>query len=87
MSSAYFERLIQARPGERLQHLLVRHWIAAGLGVAAELGIADLLADGPRRAASWPSQPAATHRALYRLLRTLTSVGLFSEVNPERLAQ
>jgi len=82
MSDAYFQQLSQAAPGARLQHLITGYWVSAAIGVAAELGLADLLADGPHSstdlAAATGSQPAA----LFRLLRTLASVGLFAEVEP-----
>jgi len=56
--------------------------LTQALHVAAKLGIADLLKDGPR-----PSDDVAratnTHpRSLYRLLRALASVGVFEEVEP-----
>lgn len=59
--------------------------IAAGyqrscaLAVAAELGIADLLRDGPRLVADL-AQATGTHEpTLYRLLRALASIGVFHE--------
>ena len=48
MPQTYFEWLSQASPSVQLQQLISGHWIAQAIGVAAELGIADLLADGPR---------------------------------------
>lgn len=56
------------------------------LYVMAELGIADLLADGPQSA---DDLAAATHchaGSLYRLLRALASVGILREVDPRRFA-
>ncbi len=49
------------------------------LAVASELGIADLLADGPRAIADL-AQATGTHEpTLYRLLRALASLGVFHE--------
>ena len=48
MGDAYFEWLSQAPPVAQVNHLISGGWIAQAIGVAAELGIADLLADGPR---------------------------------------
>ena len=48
MTQTYFEWLSQASPSVQLQQMISGHWIAQAIGIAAELGIADLLADGPR---------------------------------------
>jgi O-methyltransferase domain/Dimerisation domain len=79
----YFERLRQAPPGVRLNHLLAGAWVAQAIGVAAELGIADLLADGPKSSADLAQATGSHARALYRLLRALAGVGIFSEAAPE----
>jgi hypothetical protein len=47
--------------------------------VAAELGIADLLASGPRSIAHLSAATGADAQALYRVLRALASRGLFRE--------
>jgi ubiquinone/menaquinone biosynthesis C-methylase UbiE len=52
--------------------------------VAATLGIADLLKDGPRDASDLASAASAHPRALYRLLRALASLGIFAETNDGR---
>src|SRR5947209_196762 len=49
------------------------------LYLAAKMGLADLLADEPKSAAEL-SGPTGTHeRALHRLMRTLSSLGVFTE--------
>src|SRR5262245_60708208 len=54
--------------------------ITTSLSLAAEMGIADLLADGPRSSAEL-AQATSTHpQALYRLLRLLCSVGVLTSV-------
>jgi hypothetical protein len=53
---------------------------AAALYSAAKLGIADLLAAGPKSVAELAAEAGAQEDALYRLLRALSSVGVFSEV-------
>lgn len=50
------------------------------ISVAAELGIADLLADGPRDADDLAGASGAHPRSLYRLLRGLSGLGVFAEV-------
>jgi hypothetical protein len=49
------------------------------LYVAAKLGLADLLADGPRSAAQLATETGTDAHALRRLLRFLASKGLFAE--------
>jgi SAM-dependent methyltransferase len=47
--------------------------------VAAKLGIADHLQDGPKSSAQLAELVEADPRALYRLLRSLASLGIFAE--------
>jgi O-methyltransferase domain len=47
--------------------------------VAAQLGVADLLAPGPRSIADLSAATGTDGQSLYRLLRALTSRGLFRE--------
>src|SRR3982751_1947190 len=54
------------------------------LSVFAELGIADLLADGPKSAEDL-AQATGTHApSLNRLLRTLAGLNVLSETGPGR---
>jgi hypothetical protein len=50
------------------------------------LGLADLLADGPHASMDLATATGSHPAALYRLLRTLASVGLFTEVEPGHFA-
>ena len=61
--------------------------ITTALSVATELGIADLLADGPRSSAELAQAASAHPRSLYRILRLLCSVGVFTEIRPDSFAQ
>jgi hypothetical protein len=54
-------------------------WITQGLSVAAELGIADLLAEQPCTAQELANKCGADAGALYRVLRALAAVGVFAE--------
>src|SRR5262245_58622532 len=56
------------------------------IGVAAELGIADLLEDGPRSCEELATASGTHAPSLYRLLRALASVGVFVEVGERRFA-
>lgn len=60
--------------------------ISRALSLAAELGLADLLANGPRDTEQL-AQATSTHaRSLYRMLRLLSSVGVFTEARPGQFA-
>src|SRR5207244_399060 len=54
------------------------------LSIAARLGIADLLADGPRTAAALAEQTSTHPRSLYRFMRAVTVFGIFAELDDER---
>ncbi|HJQ26988.1 MAG TPA: methyltransferase [Blastocatellia bacterium] len=56
--------------------------IAQALFVAARLGIADHLADGPLPVSELAARTQTHERSLYRILRSLASVGVFAESNP-----
>jgi hypothetical protein len=61
--------------------------ITTSLALAAELGIADLLADGPRSSEEL-AQATSTHpRSLYRILRLLCSLGVFNEIQTDSFVQ
>jgi len=59
--------------------LLVGNQVQQAIHVAARLGIADLLRDGPRPAADLARDAGADPDALRRLLRALASFGIFAE--------
>jgi O-methyltransferase/methyltransferase family protein len=63
----------------RLRQLIMGFRVTQLLYVAAKLGIADHLAQGPRTAGDLASVVAADAGALYRLLRALASLGIFAE--------
>jgi hypothetical protein len=85
-SETYLQWLSQAAPDVQLHHLMSGYWISAALGVAAELNLADLLAEGARASTDLARMTGTHPAALYRLLRTLASVGLFTEVEPGHFA-
>jgi hypothetical protein len=75
-----------ATAGANLASLLFQGEQAQALIVAAQLGIADQLADGPRGAEELAAAIGAHSRALYRLLRALASDGVFAILNDGRFA-
>jgi len=61
-------------------------WITQGISVAAELGIADLLADGPQTVEDLAERTNTNSSALYRVLRALASVGIFAQEGTHRFS-
>ena len=55
--------------------------ISTALSLAAELGIADLLADGPLSSDDLAKATSTHSPSLYRMLRLLCGVGIFTEVD------
>ena len=77
----------QALPADaQLMQLLSGAFIAPAIYTAAKIGIADLLVDGPMTAAELAAKTETDERSLYRLLRSLASVGAFEEVEPKTFA-
>src|SRR5215470_10175474 len=74
-------------PSMRVYFLSQGAIITGTLALAAELGIADHLVDGPRSSEEL-AQATSTHpRSLYRLLRVLCSVGVFNEIQTDSFVQ
>ena len=71
-------------PAAAVGHLIMGFRTTQLIYAAAKLGIADLLKDGPRDAATMASVVGAHPRALYRLLRALASLGIFAETTDGR---
>jgi len=67
-----------------LLNLTAGKWVSQAIGVASELGIADLLKGAPRTAADIARSANASEDGVYRLLRALGSVGLFAETGGRR---
>jgi hypothetical protein len=66
-------------PDAQLLQLASGAFISQAIYVAAKLGVADLLADGPQAARHLAEKTESDERSLYRVLRTLASVGAFAE--------
>jgi hypothetical protein len=66
-------------PGVVLYQMAVGHYVSRALHLAAKLGVADLLADGPRPAADLAAATGTQAPALRRVLRLLASTGIFDE--------
>lgn len=66
-------------PSALMNQMLTGYWISQALYVVAKLGIPDLLVRGPRTADDLAATTKTHGPSLYRLLRALASVGVFSE--------
>ncbi len=68
-----------AGPQELIMDLLNGYRLTQMIYVAAKLGIADQLKDGPRTAQELAAAAGAHADSLYRLLRALAGLGVFAE--------
>jgi SAM-dependent methyltransferase len=75
---------MEMMPAERLFQMITGFAVSQAIYVAARLGIADLLKDGPKGTAELAKSAGADHGALYRLLRFLASQGIFAECDNGR---
>lgn len=73
-------------PGAVLTQLMLRSLAAQSLYVAAKLGVADLLAGGPKSVQLLAAECDADESSLYRVLRALSSFGVFSEIEEQKFA-
>lgn len=71
-------------PREQVYGIMTGYWLSQAVYVAARLRIPDLLAGGPRPVEELAEATGTHAPTLYRLLRTLASVGIFSEESPRR---
>jgi len=74
------------QPGEPPQAIIVQlasgAMVTQAIFVAAKLRVADILADGEKHVDEIAREAGAHSPSLYRILRTLASVGVFSETQP-----
>ncbi len=66
-------------PRQKLLGMITSYWTAQAIHVAAKLKLADLVKDGPRSAVELAAATKTHPPSLYRLLRALASVEIFSE--------
>jgi hypothetical protein len=66
--------------------MAVGFWLSQSLYVVARLCVADQLRDGPRPVADIAAAVGADGTALYRVMRALASVGVFTEPVPRQFA-
>jgi len=69
-----------------LFQMATAYWVSQAIYVAAKLGIADLLKDGPQSCIALATATGADGPSLFRLMRALSSVGIFSQLGKDRFA-
>jgi hypothetical protein len=76
-----------ATPQSVVMNMVVGRWVAQMITAAAELGLADVVHDGPLTPAAIGSRIGAHGPSVRRLLRALASVGIFREDESGRFHQ
>ncbi|MGE0130498.1 MAG: methyltransferase [Blastocatellales bacterium] len=67
--------------------MITGFWLSRAIYIAAKLGLADLVKDGPRMADELAQSTGAHAPSLYRVMRALAAAGIFIEDGQERFAQ
>lgn len=73
-------------PDVQLLQMVSGAFVSAAIYTAAKLGVADLLKDGPKSTQQLAEETDTDERSLYRLLRSLASVGAFVEMEQRTFA-
>ena len=73
-----------AHPTETMMRLITGYWLSQAVGVAAHLGIADALSAGSHSSDDLGKAVGADPKSVYRLMRLLTSIGVFSQNSQDR---
>lgn len=76
----------QVPPHAQMMQFILGTWICKPIYVAAEMGIADMLSDGPKSIDELAHLTGTHGPLLYRVMRALASVGIFSETGDRSFA-
>jgi len=77
----------EERPVQEMMRYIAGKWISKPLYAAAELGIADLLTEGPLPVVELARRSGCHAPTLYRVLRALAAVGIFADHGQGTFAQ
>jgi hypothetical protein len=69
-----------------LFQMATSYWLSQAIYVAAKLGIADLLGNGPKSAAQLAAATSSDSESLFRVLRALSSADVLSQIDENRFA-
>ena len=64
-------------PEDQMMQWITSKWITKPIYVISELGIADLMCDGPKSVETLAKETDTHAPTLFRILRALSSVGVF----------
>jgi SAM-dependent methyltransferase len=67
-----------------MMQFIINFWMSRAVWVVAKLGLADLLQSGPKTADELAEATDTHAPSLYRVLRTLTSIGVFQRESDDR---
>jgi SAM-dependent methyltransferase len=79
MAKSRVNRTPRSRPYDVLFQMVIGKWISQALGAVVEIGVPDQLAKGALQCSHMAREAGVSEDGLYRLLRALASVGVFSE--------
>ena len=84
MTTAAPQKTVETPPEVALLQLGTGYWVSQSVYVAARLGVADLLKDGPASVEDLARATGTQAAPLFRLMRVLASVGVFAEEGERR---
>ena len=84
MSKSRANRRAPSRRYDVVFQMVIGKWISQALGTVVEIGVPDQLARGSRICEDLAREAGVCGDGLYRLLRALASIGLFSETAGRR---
>lgn len=73
---------LKAAPRTAMTRMIYGFMLSQAIYVAANLGLADLLENGPRSSEELACATSMHAPSLYRVLRTLAAIGVFEETEP-----
>jgi hypothetical protein len=73
-------------PQAQLIQMATAHWVSSLVNVAAQMSLADRLAEAPKTADELAQSTATDAPSLYRVMRTLAGMGLFTEDSSYRFS-
>jgi len=76
----------QQTPQAQLMHMATAHWVSSVVYVAAQMSLADHLAEAPMTAADLAQSTKCDASSLYRIMRTLAGLGVFTEDSDHRFS-
>jgi hypothetical protein len=76
----------QIPPSQQMFKMITGYWISQTVGALAKLGVCDQFADGPRTAPEVAAEIGADPSALFRVLRTAATVGVFEHHEDDRFS-